>query len=48
MIVWIYVDNRKMAGDKDHLRVFASADAARAWFVQPSPRAWRLNKRTKY
>jgi hypothetical protein len=32
MTVWIYVDTRKQIGDKDHLRVFATAEAAEAWF----------------
>jgi ribosomal protein L34E len=30
--VWIYVDTNKKVGDVDHLKVFASADAADRWF----------------
>jgi hypothetical protein len=26
--VWVYVDTSKQVGDKDHIKVFASADAA--------------------
>ena len=37
MTVWIYVDTRKDVGDKDHLRVFATADAAEAWFADNDP-----------
>jgi hypothetical protein len=37
MTVWIYVDTRKDVGDKDHLRVFATADAAEAWFADRVP-----------
>jgi len=32
MTVWIYVDSRKLVGDRDHLQVFADEDAAEAWF----------------
>jgi hypothetical protein len=28
MTVWIYVDTSKDVGDRDHLKVFANADAA--------------------
>lgn len=37
MIVLIYVDTRKQVGDKGHLKVFANADAAEAWFVENDP-----------
>jgi hypothetical protein len=37
MTVWIYVDTRKQVGDKDHLKVFASEDAANAWFAEHDP-----------
>ncbi|MEH2543238.1 MULTISPECIES: hypothetical protein [unclassified Bradyrhizobium] len=30
--VWIYVDTSKDVGDPDHLKVFASPEAADAWF----------------
>ena len=28
MTVWIYIDTSKDVGDRDHLKVFANADAA--------------------
>ena len=34
MSVWI---TRKQVGDKDHLKVFASEDAANAWFAKHDP-----------
>jgi len=37
MTVWIYVNSRYKVGDKDHLKVFASAGAARAWFEENDP-----------
>jgi hypothetical protein len=37
MTVWIYVDTRKQVGDKDHLKVFASEDAANRWFAEHDP-----------
>ena len=30
--VWIYVDTSKEVGDVDHLKVFATYDAADEWF----------------
>ena len=33
MTVLIYVDTSKQVGDPDHLKVFANADAAEAWFA---------------
>jgi len=45
MTVWIYVDTSKQVGDKDHLKVFESEDAANAWFVSAIRKAWRLNIR---
>jgi hypothetical protein len=32
MKVWIYVDTNKQVGDVDHLKVFATSDAANVWF----------------
>jgi hypothetical protein len=32
MSVWIYVDTNKQVGDADHLKVFATVDAAKDWF----------------
>jgi hypothetical protein len=37
MTVLIYVDTSKQVGDKDHLRVFANAEAAEAWFEENDP-----------
>lgn len=37
MTVWIYVDTSKQIGDKDHLKVFETEDAAHAWFVEYDP-----------
>jgi hypothetical protein len=37
MTVWIYVDTNKQVGDVDHLKVFASGDAAQAWFDEHDP-----------
>ena len=34
MTVLIYVDTSKQAGDPDHLKVFANADAAEKWFEE--------------
>ena len=35
--VWIYVDTSKEVGDKDHLKVFATEDAAEIWFSEHDP-----------
>jgi hypothetical protein len=37
MTVWVYVNTSKQVGDKEHLKVFAIADAAEAWFEQNDP-----------
>jgi hypothetical protein len=37
MTVWIYVDVSKEVGDVDHLKVFASKEAAEAWLVVNDP-----------
>jgi hypothetical protein len=37
MTVWIYVDTSKQVGDQDHLKVFASEEAANAWFAEHDP-----------
>jgi catechol-2,3-dioxygenase len=31
------LDTSKQVGDPDHLKVFASADAAEAWFAENDP-----------
>jgi hypothetical protein len=37
--VWIYINTAREVGDVDHLKVFATADAADAWFAEHDPRA---------
>jgi hypothetical protein len=37
MTVWIYVDVSKEVGDVDHLKVFASKEAAEAWLNENDP-----------
>ena len=37
MTVFIYVDTSKQVCDRDHLKVFASADAAEIWFAENDP-----------
>jgi hypothetical protein len=37
MTVWVYVNTSKQVGDKDHLKIFASYDAAEAWFKENDP-----------
>ena len=37
MTVWIYVNTRKEVGDKDHLQVSASEDAAETWLQENDP-----------
>jgi hypothetical protein len=37
MTVWIYVDTSKQVGDRNHLKVFASDDAAETWFQENDP-----------
>ena len=37
MTVWIYVDISKDVGDVDHLKVFASKDAAETWLQENDP-----------
>jgi hypothetical protein len=35
--VWIYVNTAKEVGDEDHLKVFASEEAAERWFAEHDP-----------
>ena len=37
MTVWIYVNTSKEVGDRDHLKVFDSQDAAETWFEENDP-----------
>jgi hypothetical protein len=43
MTVWIYVDASRQGGDVDHLKVFASEDAAKPSSQTSVRRAWRLS-----
>jgi hypothetical protein len=45
MTVLIYVDTSKQVGDREHLKVFANADAAETGLLKTIRRAWRLNTR---
>jgi hypothetical protein len=47
MTVWIYVDTSKQVGDRDHLKVFASEDAAEKCSRKTTPKAWRSNTRLR-
>jgi hypothetical protein len=44
LTVLIYVDTSKQAGDPDHLKVFANADAAETWFEQNDPEGVAFDK----
>jgi hypothetical protein len=35
--VWVYINTSKEVGDVDHLKVFATADAADEWFAEHDP-----------
>ena len=37
MIALIYVDTSKQVGDSDHVKIFATTDAAETWFEQNDP-----------
>lgn len=37
MTVWIYVNNRCCVGGRNHLKVFASREAADRWFEKHDP-----------
>ena len=37
MTVWIHVNTAKQVGDRDHLKVFDSQDAAQAWLAVNDP-----------
>jgi hypothetical protein len=43
MTVWIYVDTNKQVGDREHLKVFASIDAADTWLQENDPEGVVLN-----
>jgi hypothetical protein len=35
--VFVYVDTNKQAGDAEHVKVFATTDAAGTWFEENDP-----------
>ena len=35
--VWIYVNTSKQVGDPEHIKVFATTDAAETWFEENDP-----------
>jgi hypothetical protein len=37
MTVWICLDTSKQVGDRDHLKVFATEDAAETWLQENDP-----------
>ena len=37
MTVLIYVDTNKQVGDPEHIKVFATTDAAETWFEKNDP-----------
>ena len=44
--VWtIYVDTSKDVGEVDHLKVFATEEAAERWFAEHDPDGWRSSMR---
>ena len=37
MTVFVYIDPRKQIGDPEHIKVFATMDAAEKWFEENDP-----------
>jgi hypothetical protein len=37
MTVFVYVNTSKQVGDPEHVKVFATADAAKIWFAENDP-----------
>ena len=37
MTAWIYVNTSKQVGDPEHVKVFATADAAATWSEENDP-----------
>ncbi|MGF6312607.1 hypothetical protein ABIB82_006500 [Bradyrhizobium sp. i1.8.4] len=35
--VWIYTDAAKKVGDENHIKVFATIEAAEKWFEENAP-----------
>jgi hypothetical protein len=44
MTVFVYVNTSKQVGDAEHVKVFATTDAAETWFEE-NDKAWPLNTR---
>jgi hypothetical protein len=45
MTVFVYVNTSKQVGDPEHLKVFATADAAAKWFEETTLKALPSNMR---
>jgi hypothetical protein len=37
MTVFVYINTQKQVGDPEHIKVFATRDAADAWFADNDP-----------
>jgi hypothetical protein len=37
MTVFVYVNTAKQVGDKDHIKVFSTVEAAETWFEENDP-----------
>jgi hypothetical protein len=48
MTVWIYINTAKEVGDVDHLKVFASEEAAERWFAEHDLSAFGGNPDTPF
>jgi hypothetical protein len=35
--VWVYINTSREVGDENHLKVFATEDAAERWFAENDP-----------
>lgn len=40
---WIYADTAKKVCDENHIKVFATIEAAEKWSEENDPRAWHLS-----
>jgi hypothetical protein len=45
--VWIYSNTAKEVGDIDHLKVFATEEAAERWFAENDPEGVAFEYRTR-
>jgi hypothetical protein len=39
--VFVYVNTAMQVGDVEHIKIFSTEDAAKAWLDENDPRAWR-------